>query len=325
MRGDTLQLMADEVRSELDEENISSIEDETDILPMFNRAQTKAYEILARVYPQPVMEEVEFTFSGGERTFELPEHLLGDRLKLAQWEGINQRRPAEIRFVSAAEFIQYRTDAQRYQPRHAKIVGRTVELSGAVAAGSGTLKVFVVNEPNPLVLPFAKILRTSGEKLFITNIDDDYDVTDGDNEYLNIVDGGTGTIKGTVQILTYNETDEIEIKTVPDYTTVLDRTVSGSLSNISISRDDYLCNVRGGCVLQFPNVTRNFIMSWAVAKLKRNKLGAPYSEDDKEVKKFEADLRRAYMARPQQTRIRQTNRIWKMGKSIRRLRSISRI
>jgi len=326
MRGDTLRVMADEIRSMIDEQNEMNINDETDILPLLNRAQTKAYEKLVRVYPQPVLEPVEFTLSAGENTLELPEHLFGDRFKLIQWKDTNGRRAKEVKIVSEAQFIRYRTTANRYQPRHAIVYGRTLELSAPVAAGSGTLEIFCVNDPNPLVYPFAKILQTSGNTIFVDaeSVDSDYDIDISDNSYLNIIDGGTGKIKGTVQALSFNGTDEIELKTVPDYSTVLDRTVLGSISSVSISRDDYLCNVKGSCVLQFAGVTRNFLVEWTAAKLKKNKTGAPYSTDEDEVKKFEAELRRAHMARPQKSRIRMTNRIWKQGRSIRRVRSISR-
>ena len=60
-RNITVDDIINELRSLTDEFNEDQLQAERDILPELNRAQERAYQILSRVYPEPLLTYVEVT------------------------------------------------------------------------------------------------------------------------------------------------------------------------------------------------------------------------------------------------------------------------
>lgn len=312
MRGDNIDNLAAEIKSEVDEYNEISIDIDLDLIPLFNRANSKAWEILVRSYPDPILEPYTVTYTAGSDTVDLPEHLFGDRVKLIVWEGSNNNRVV-VDTLSLRQLQKRKSNFSTVAPDLAAFYGRKIIFSHIIANTTLTLTVWAARQPDHLVRPFGRIISTnsSSSEIYITDVNTSYDVTVGDGAYLNIVDGATGEIKGSIQASTFNGTDTVKYKTSPDYTTVLDRTISNDISDAN--RDDYLCYVRGTCVIPCADLIRNFIYQYALSRIKRNKLGQPYDVDSKIVGDLEADLRRASMGRANKLRIEQKESVWSFG------------
>jgi hypothetical protein len=161
----------------------------------------------------------------------------------------------------------------------------------------------------------------AGGALYLTELDPDFNPASSDlNQYFNIVDGSTGLIKATCQIKSWNGSDEIKIKSIPDRSSVLGRTINTSipanspvgLSNGDVTPDDYICGIKGTCVIPFYGDLHMFVRQWATAELKR-KLGYAYDVDQNLLKDFEVELKKTYMGRQQKLRIEHTNPNWRLN------------
>jgi hypothetical protein len=93
---------------------------------------------------------------------------------------------------------------------------------------------------------------------------------------------------------------------------VVNREISTDLANIGVAADDYICPVRGTCVLYFGDAFHAFIIQYAVAELKR-KMGYAYDADQNLLKDFESELKKTYMGRSPQLRITHNNPNWLKG------------
>jgi hypothetical protein len=309
-RGLTVNDLAEELRSLLDEFNDSNLDIERDVLPVFNDAQLMAYGVLARSYPEPLLTPIDVPVTSGTITVELPESLFGDALREVEWiDASDYDRPQKCDRVLIRKLSQNHASATVDAPRMHAIYGRNIRFNQP-ASGRKTLRLWALREPDQLLSPFGRILNVdeTNNILYLTDINTDYDVTSGDYSYVNIIDGQTGLIKGTVQILEWDDVDTARIKTVPDAATVMGKPVNGDIS--SAERDDYLCFIRGTCVLQFSDVIRNFIKQYAIDRIKRNKLGYPYDVDNKLVDEFRKEMKKAYMGRMSAFRVWHNNPNW---------------
>jgi hypothetical protein len=126
--------------------------------------------------------------------------------------------------------------------------------------------------------------------------------------YVNWVDGQTGEIKATLQIASLNE-DKVQFRSVPARSSVLNRTVTGSIPT-DASEDDYLCSIAGICVPYYGRPTSNFLVGYSVAELSELKLGGPEGAADKLVAKFEQQVERSWVGRERQMRVQKRSRNW---------------
>jgi hypothetical protein len=309
-RGLTVNDLAEELRSLLDEFNDSNLDIERDVLPVFNDAQLVAFGVLARSYPEPLLTPIDIEVASGTITVELPEALFGDSLREVEWIDPNDYdRPQKCDLVIIRKLSQNHASSAVDAPRMHTIYGRNIRFNQP-ASGRKTLRLWALREPDQLISPFGRILNVdeTNNILYLTDIATDYDVTSGDYSYVNIIDGQTGLIKGTVQILEWDEVDTARIKLVPDASLVMGKPVNGDIS--SALRDDYLCFIKGTCVLQFSDVIRNFIKQYAIDRIKRNKLGYPYDVDNKLVDEFRKEMKKAYMGRMSAMRVWHNNPNW---------------
>ena len=309
-RGLTVNDLADELRSLLDEFNDSNLDIERDVLPVFNDAQLVAFGVLARSYPEPLLTPIDVTVTSGTLTVELPESLFGDSVKEVEWVDPNNfDRPSKCDLVLIRKLSQNHSSSSVDAPRMFGIHGRNIRFNQP-ASGRKTLRIWALREPDQLLCPFGRILNVDevNNILYLTDVSTSYDVTSGDYSYVNIIDGQTGLIKGSVQILEWDDVDTARIKLTPDAALVMGKPVNGDIS--SAMRDDYLCFIKGTCVLQFSDVIRNFIKQYAIDRIKRNKLGYPYDVDNKLTDDFRKEMKKAYMGRMSALRVWHNNPNW---------------
>jgi hypothetical protein len=128
--------------------------------------------------------------------------------------------------------------------------------------------------------------------------------------FVNIIDGTTGLVKGTLQVSAIDTTaKKLTFKTSSlDRSVVFGQTVSTSLPT-DIEQDDYVTIANGTCI---PTLTRDysdFIIQSAVLET-LNRLGVPSQEAYARYKELEDDVLLMWTGRPSGTRVQSSSRHW---------------
>jgi hypothetical protein len=168
-----------------------------------------------------------------------------------------------------------------------------------------------------MVQVYGRITSFDGtaNELYLNEVSANFDPatsTDPFDGYVNIVDGQTGEIKLSAQIRSWDGADTLTLKTSPDRSTVLNRTISTGAIGSQICVDDYVCHIKGTCVLYFFDTVHSFVVQYAASEMKR-KLGYAYDVDQQLLKDFESDVKKTYMGRESKMRICQNNPSWMKG------------
>jgi len=117
--------------------------------------------------------------------------------------------------------------------------------------------------------------------------------------------------------------NRITFKSTPTSTTRLGRTIATDMTmltdpdadpstqdaSITVDQDDYICNVRGSCVVTFARPVTNFLIQYAVAEMTR-KLGGPADMEERVLKKFEDQVEHSWVGREQKLRVNKRSRHW---------------
>lgn len=315
----TVDNLVDEVRSQLDEQNVDSVDTDRDILPSLNRGQDFAFDILARRYPEPLLKYESLALSDGVSEYDIPERVFEDRVLKIEVEvpsgsGATYR---EVERISYRDISDYESASKTNVPSYYSIVGRKIRL---VPQPTGTYdaRLWYLRNPEKLVQPQGRItIINSGSNYVLLDGIGSALTTESDQlgSYVNFVDGQTGEIKGTAQIQNINN-ERVTFRSVPTRSSVLNRTIGGAISTMSLSQDDYICAVDGTCVPYFGRPVSNFLIQFSVAELTR-KLGGSADIEERVLDKFEKQVERTSVGRESQFRISKKSRIW--GTPTRRL------
>lgn len=310
----TVQNLVDEVRAQVDEFNKDSVSTEQDILPTLNRAQDYAFDILARRYPEPILAYTTLQFSGGQYEYDIPENVFEDRvLKLETTLPSGQSGRAnyiEIQRISYRDISAYESAAQSSFPLYYCIFSRKLRIVPQ-PTGEYSARMWYLRTPEKLVLPQGRItvINTTSNYVIVDSIGDSL-TTESDQlgSYVNVVDGQTGEIKGTLQIQSISD-NKVAFRAVPSRTSVLNRTVTGSLSSITMSQDDYLAAIEGSCVPYYGRPISNFLIQYACAEIVR-KLGGQADTEEKILEKFEKQIESTWSVREISKRVKKKSNNW---------------
>lgn len=294
--------LARQVRSQCREKNTNSIT-ETDVYDALARSYDYAMELVATLYPDPLIESRVITVSNG--TFDLPEDIYSDRIQKVLDVTDNYSRKVDRRSYLSIEELPITGT----HPEYYVVAGRSVTL---YPPANGTqIRVFYCKQTEKVNKPLGRIRGISGDTL---NYSSDYDNSDdlstvvGANaNYYNVVDGRTGILKGTYQVLS-TSTGAVTLQPVPTVPTVLNRTVLTALDS-TITLNDYLCPVDGSCVLYYPKPTANLVMQYAVTEVRRA-LGQDVGVEESAMKRVEKQLKSSWTGRESTKQVRRENKIF---------------
>lgn len=269
-----------DVRSLLDEENQAAVEDERDILPALNRAQDVAANILARHYEQPLLTYKVVQLEANQQEYDIPDDAFEQRLEKVELKNGIVYYPLEA--ISYRDITLFETTSKLNIPYFYCIVGNKYRIIPG-PTNINQLRIWYLYDPLPLV--------TQQGRITLVNADENYVIVDGVgedltteadqlNSYVNIIDGQSGTRKGSFQIKSIID-NKIVFKTSPMrsevYNIPIDSEMSELVNNeniaITVNPDDYLCVVKGSCIPVFKKPFSNFLVSYAVAELSAIKLG----------------------------------------------------
>lgn len=309
----TVENLVEEVRQQLDELNRDSVSTEADILPTLNRASDFASDILTRKYPEPLLKYTTLDLQAGVSEYDIPEDVFEDRiLKLETTVPVGTGRAnyIEIQRISYRDITNYESAAISSFPLYYCIIGRKIRIVPQ-PSGSYDARMWMIRNPEKLVMPQGRVTLINSTQNYIIVDEADGDLTTQSDQlasYVNVVDGQTGEIKGTLQIQSIVD-NKITFRTVPARSSVFNRQINTSLQDITIQEDDYICAIDGICVPYFGRPTSNFLIQYAVAEITR-KLGGAAETEEAILKKFEQQVERTWAGRQQELRVKKKSNVW---------------
>lgn len=305
----TVQELADSVRSRIDELNRDTIEDERDIVPALNRALEYAVDVYTRRYPDPYVTAVTVPLVTGDTDYIMPEDAYEDRLlKVDLFYG--QYFYQDLLRVSYKDLASYESAAVAGEPYYYAVIGRTIRVVPS-PTGDSSLRLWYVKSPEQLVLPQGRItvLNTGAQYVTLDAVGSAISTeSDELSNYINIINARTGEVRGTFQVRRIDD-NRITIRTNPTRTVVLGRTVLTSLADLGIREDDYVCLATGTCVPYLAAPTANFLIQFAVAELSRQ-LGLNSVEEEQVLAKFEKQISTTWSGRENTARVQKRSTVY---------------
>lgn len=300
--------MISEVRGNLDELNDADVTDEFVLLKL-NAAQRSMARLISRRYDTLLMDYVDITISGGVQEYAIPDNCFGNRIEhLEVW--INQV-PNELKEISIKQASLYDNQTSgSLRPYYYALYGKTIRLFPKPSSGS-TVRVWYNKKLDKLVKPQGRItnVNTSENYVIVSDLGDDITTEATSlNSYINVVDGMTGTIRGTLQVAYIDSSiGQVKFKTTGlTKSSVLNRTISTSLPS-DLETTDYLSTVHGTCIGQVPENLYDYIIQHAIMGCKR-KNGDGDQLDFAEMNELRNDLKAIAAGRPIQRRVSKRNR-----------------
>jgi hypothetical protein len=296
-----------DVRSLIDEANEATIDSDRDILPSLNRAQMFAFDILARKYPDPLLQYTTHTLTYETQEMDMPENIFEDRIEKLEFFNNGYYYPCKR--ISYRDISEYEAPVNIPFPNYYCIIGRTIRFLPR-ATGSFQLRIWSIREPEELVTSQGRIAAVSIAGNYLTVEDIGSDITTSSaqlNNYINIIDGSTGEIKQTLQISSIVG-NRITINANPTRLSVLNRTVTGTIS-ADVMADDYVCVVQGTCVPYFTFPIYNFLVQYASNEMRR-KLEHQAQGDDALREVFEKQIERSWVTRETSLRVKMKSKHW---------------
>lgn len=312
----TVDDLVSEIRQQLDELNIDSVSTQDRILPTANRGLDYSYDLLSRRYPDPYITHVQLTLTQ-DQEYELPEDCFEDRIsrvEIVTDQGSNgQVSVCEVRRVSYYDSWKYESRSPTATPPVYCITGRRIRFPTA-PTGTYPARIWFVQEPEQLVLPQGRITVYNQPSNYVI-----VDAAGGDlsteadtlESYVNLIDAQTGQVKWTGQISVLDG-EQLTFRTSPLRTSVLNRTVSGTLptssEDPSVELDDFVCNIRGTCIPP-SGALRNFLIEFTVAEIARS-LGRDAASEEDVLQKFERQIEKYGAARENTLRVQRRSGAW---------------
>jgi hypothetical protein len=298
----------------IDESKITSVRDDQDILPALNRAQDVAANILARHYESPMLAYEEVSLTAGQSEYPIPENAFEQRLEKIEVQVNNlfyQVKRIDYRDSSAYESLSIRTNV----PYYYAVIGNKYRLLPSPTA-TYPLRIWYLKDPEPLVRSQGRItfVKADVNYIIVDSIGSELTVSNADlNCYANLIDGQTGEVRATMQIASI-QGNKITFKSVfgpNDRTSVLNKTISSNLANITVQPDDFICTIHGTCIPIMKKPFSNYLIQYAVAEMQR-KLGGPADMELKVKQDLEKIVERSWVGRETSLRVSRNNRNWEV-------------
>lgn len=312
----TTDVLVSEVRSLLDEDNIVNISDDLDIIPALNRAQDVASNILARQYDTPLIVNKTIQLDNTNE-FEIPEDAFEERIEKVEVL-VDGRIYQEVPRISYRDVTYYDHSSGAAIPQAYAVFSNTVKLYPSTVV-TYPIRIWYMKDPAPLVSVEGRITNVNSNSLVLDSLGSNLTTDAAElNNYVNLIDGDTGEVKATMQVIDIDSTcNKITFKStfaVEDRTTVLNRTISDAVP-ATVEPDDYVCLIHGSCVPYLRKPNTNFLIQHAVNDIKINKLGEPGDMLLRLVDKLEQAVERSWVGRETTLRVKSRNINWTRSSS----------
>lgn len=297
------------VRSLVDEDNSSALDDARDILPALNRAQDRASSILARRYESPLLAYTHMTLVPNQAEYSFPKNALEDRLEkieLQITDVYHEVRRIDYRELTGVDGI---TRAVTY-PYYYAVIGEKFRLA-PIPTTAQNMRIWYLAEPPALYFQQGEITGINIGSNYI-NVDSvgselTTDITQAGN-FVNIIDGVTGRVKGTLQIQSING-NKVGFKTVPTRASIQTYSIAALADITAPELGDYITLAPYTCISIFRKPFSNYIVQDAVAQIQR-KLGNPSDMEERIKQEMEKDVERSWAGRESSLRVSPKNMSW---------------
>ena len=311
-----------QVRSRIDLESVDGIDDDLDLLPALNRAQSYAFDLLSRHYPEPLLTRKELSLITSTDLYDIPPDAFEDRLLLVEVKYNNTFYPLDRVSYRQGSLWTFDQNTNSLYPQWYAIEGRKFRLIPKPGGGISSVRIWYMRRFEEYVKQQGRItaIDTANNYIIVDKVGSDLDTdTESLKAYVNIIDHLTGQIKASLQIQSIDSTTKkITFKASPTRTSVLDKTIVGDISSlkdsdgqtISISQDDYICSVKGTCVPQFRDPMSNFVVEYATAEMKDKLQRENLALAHQVLEKFERKIKNTWAGRELVKYVTRSNRIW---------------
>lgn len=299
------------IRDQTDESSTSYVT-EDDILQSIARGQDYAADILARQYPDPLLDEpIVVPLVMGQFIYDFPEGILESRI--VGVEATNGSVVYPMQRINHSDLHIYESSGKSMIPYVYAVVGNKYWVKptpGSSNAMVYSLRLWILKELETPVLQQGRITRidVAAGKIYLDSAGGDLSTeSDNLNSYINVADAQTGLIKASFQIKTKID-NVLTIKAVPDRTAVYAKTVATTIPT-TVEIDDYVCNVRGTCVPYLKKPFVNFVIQFATIEVKR-RLGEDVTQELIALKAFEDQVEHSWVGRELTLRVGKRSKHW---------------
>lgn len=305
--------LIEECRSLLDESNRANVSDELDILPALNRAQDVAANMLARHYESPLLAYQTLQLTAGQSEYPIPEDAFEQRLEKCEVYITSVYYP--VKRIDYRDITLYETPTRTNVPYYYAVIGTKFRLLPSPTA-QYPMRIWYMKDPEVLVTPQGRITIFNAASNYLIVDSPGNDLTsamDDLDSFVNIIDGQTGAIKGTLQVQSIVG-NKITFKSIPSRTTVLNKPISTSLASLpngTAEQDDFICLVHGSCIPVFKKPFSNYMIQFAVAEMQR-KLGGPADMELKVRDELMQLVERSWVGRENFLRVGKRQRNWQV-------------
>ena len=306
----TVDDLISQARAQLDETNTANVTD-AELLDSLNRGQRKAANLTARYFRDLMWTETTVTTVSGQTDYDIPDAAYGRRINHVTIQVGDI--PYPLKRINNHSKHNYDITSQSQRPYYYTVVKNKLQV-WPPPTGSLTLNVHYTAKLEQMVKQQGRIetINTTGDDyVIVDSIGSSLSsTTTGFNSYVNIIDYVSGAVKASLQINEINTTTkQITFKATPTRTTVLGKTVVGSIPS-TVEADDYLSIITGTCVTELPEAYLDFLIQSAVVDIRR-RFGEPLEEDYRHYKELEEEIRKMWVGREQRHRVRKSNSHWK--------------
>jgi hypothetical protein len=294
--------LIESVRQLLDEENNASVDDKKDIIPALNRALRKAASILSKHYEAPLLTRK--TVSASELS--VPEDAFQDRVE--KLESVQRDTFYPIKRISYRDASTYESSSTAIEtPTAYSIIARELQLY----PNNNTpypVRIWYMKKPDPIVLEQGTVTAIGSNYLAFDNLGSEISTSADDLEsFVNLVDGQTGVIKATMQILSIEE-NRIYFRSTPTREKVFNRQLVGVLP-ATIELEDYLCSAAGSCIPILQDPLSDYMLRYAVADI-QGSLGGDIQLTESVKRDMEQEVERSWAGRETELRVKKVSANW---------------
>ncbi len=299
----TVDDLLDQLRTQLDESNITDVSDEQ-LLQALNRAQRSATNTVSRQYEAMFWKETTIS-TDGTNILALPKDAFGRKVEMVEVVVGSARYP--LKRLNNHQTSPLIGSGSTTRPSYYALTKNEIRIFPTPASGL-TMYVSYIKRPEPLVKSQGRISSSSGSDILVDALGASLTTTtEGFGAYINIVDYSTGEIKGTLQIAALDtDLDKITCKSSGlTRSSVLGRTIDTALPS-DIQADDYVCLVTGTAVSELDEAYTDFLIQFAVVEIKR-RFGEDISQELPALDALKDELKSMWAGRESSHKLRRSN------------------
>ena len=307
--------LVEQIRQQVAEVNGTRVSNKQ-ILSALGRANDDAFDVMARLYPDPIIEYYETT-PDASGYIDIPETVFEDRILLVEYYIDSGKGRVELRESDDLHDIGSQEWLTGGTPSVYCVVGRRLLVAPTASASRYTFRVWYAREIEALKLDQGRIQIVDQINNYIVldellNTDNGLtaiDPTSAYGKYFNITDATTGEIKATMQVETINGT-QLVLKSVPDRDSVLNKSVLGAIPD-TVQPDDVVCQVDGAGVVFFKKPITNYIIQYAVVEVQRSLGAANLNYEISTLRDLKKTVEGVWKRRPASKFKKSYGRVWR--------------